>query len=62
MVHTILIAEPIKKSMFQIHLCILQPPQIQPDFQIAITYSLGYKILYYLWQNTEAECLISSEV
>lgn len=59
MVHTVLIAEPIKQSMLQIHLCILQPTQIQPDFQTAIAYSLGYKTLYFFLQNTKAECLIS---
>lgn len=46
--HTILIAEPIKKSMFQIYLCILQLPQIQPDFQIAITYGSRYDFIFFL--------------
>lgn len=60
--HTILIAEPIKKSTLQIHLSIFQPAQIQPDFQNTITYCSRYKTPYFFLQNTEAECLISFEV
>lgn len=60
--HKILIVEPIKKSTFQKYPCILQPPQIQLDFQIAITHGSRYKTSYFFCQNTEAECLISAEV
>lgn len=60
--HKILIVEPIKKWTFQKYPCILQPPQIQLDFQIAITCGSRYKTSYFFSQNTEAECLISAEV
>lgn len=41
-VHTVLVAEPIKKPTFHKHFCtshLLESPQIQPDFQIVITYA-----------------------
>lgn len=46
-VHTILIAESIKKPTFHKHFCtlhLLETPQIQPDFQIAITYAQDVRL------------------